>query len=567
MDFQNVNSLNVRLNLFSGNLLPMVNHDSSFSFFWKLYSALFWIIQFIMTIAMVPGCIYVPIEKALKDSTVCFIVFIEMFFLILRIRARKNLIYQLIQKLNKILQTADEIMKDVVTTTLKPVKTPLNFYLSAGVISIIAWGCLPFVLIFEKNLFCYEDYRIPAAFTKQPFSLKIFVLGSLFVIISAVCIFLKKASVDVYMVHLVLMITAQYRYIAVKMAVIFQDEGRDDESQKIHFSELDRKKEKEIRTLCRHHNDVIYISLLLKELLSLNFSLIYVNSVFRFCFIGIMLSSVSNKLFLLVIKSNIELMDFQNLNPFNVRLNLLSGNLLPMTDNSSFPVLWKIYSAIVWLFELVYTVTLMAAFFVVPKEKSLNDGVLAFITVLESGLIVVRIHTTQTTLLQQIIRKMNEILNIDNKNIKNIVITNLKPMETPFKLYFVCGTFAVFVWFCLAFSLVFEKDTFYYVDFKSPAVYSKEPFSINIFLLGSVIITISNVYIFLKKVSVDVYTIHLISLVTAQYQYIASKLVLLFQNSNQQDNSGFSENNFGVQNFSLKKEIKNLCQQHNTIIQ
>jgi len=42
------------------------------------------------------------------------------------------------------------------------------------------------------------------------------------------------------------------------------------------------------------------ISLLLKELLSLNFSLIYVNSVFRFCFIGIMLSSVSNNLLLLI---------------------------------------------------------------------------------------------------------------------------------------------------------------------------------------------------------------------------------------------------------------------------
>lgn len=69
--------------------------------------------------------------------------------------------------------------------------------------------------------------------------------------------FLKKVGVDVYMVHLVLMITAQYRYIAMKMAMIFQDEGRDDEFQKIHLSELDRKREKEIRALCRHHNDVI----------------------------------------------------------------------------------------------------------------------------------------------------------------------------------------------------------------------------------------------------------------------------------------------------------------------
>ncbi|KYM99042.1 hypothetical protein ALC62_10234 [Cyphomyrmex costatus] len=259
-------------------------------------------------------------------------------------------------------------------------------------------------------------------------------------------------------------------------------------------------------------------------------------------------------------------MDFQSLNSFNARLNLLSGNLLPMTHNSSFPILWKIYSAVVWLLELIYTVTLIVSFFVVPKEKSLNDGVVALITTLESGLIVVRIHITRSTLLQQIIRKINKILNIEDENIKNIVIMNLKPMKTPFKLYLMCGTFAVLFWFCSSFSLVFEKNTFYYVDFRSPAVYSKEPFSINIFLLGSVIAAISNVYIFLKKVSVDVYTTHLILLVSSQYQYITSRLVLLFQNSNhQQDSSSFSENNFRV-HFSLKTELKSLCQQHNTII-
>lgn len=256
MDFQNVNSLNVRLNLLSGNLLP-INRDSPFPFFWKIHSAFVWISQFTIVIVMILGCIYVSTEKVIKDGIICFVIFIEMIFMVMRIHTRKNLMYQLIQKLNKILHTADETMKNVVTMTLQPVKIPLNFYLIAGTISISAWNSVLWILIFEKNLFYYEDYRVPAIFSKQPFSLRVFLLGSLFVLINLVYMFLKKAGMDVYMVHLVLMITAQYRYIALKIAMIFQKENEDDDSQKKHFPRLNRRIEKEIRALCRHHNDVM----------------------------------------------------------------------------------------------------------------------------------------------------------------------------------------------------------------------------------------------------------------------------------------------------------------------
>ncbi|KAL0114638.1 hypothetical protein PUN28_011737 [Cardiocondyla obscurior] len=291
MDFENVNRLNVKLNLISGNLLPMVDRDSSFSLFWKFHCVVVWIMQLINAIAMVPGCMYVPIEKVMKDGMICFVIFFEMSFLLLRIHARKNVVCQLIRKLNEILRAADDTMKNVVTSTLDPVKIPLNFYWSAGVASIIAWECIPFVLLFEKNIFLYEDYRIPIAFTKQPFSLKVFVLGSLFIIISSIYLFLKKVSVDTYMVHLILMVTVQYRYFALKIAMICrEDEGKDSQ-------ELNRRKEIEIKALCRHYRDMIYITSLLRKLLSLNFSLIYVNSVFRFCFIGIMISSITSTTF------------------------------------------------------------------------------------------------------------------------------------------------------------------------------------------------------------------------------------------------------------------------------
>ncbi|XP_011688660.1 PREDICTED: putative odorant receptor 92a [Wasmannia auropunctata] len=184
-------------------------------------------------------------------------------------------------------------MKSVVTATLEPVKIPLNFYWSTGLVSIIAWYFVPFLLAFKKNVFCYEDYRVPAVFSKQPFSVVVFLLGSLFILVSNTYMFLKKVGVTVYTVHLILMVTAQYRYIALKITMLFQDGNEHDESQKKHSPEFYRKKENEMRTLCRLHNDVVHITLLLKELLSLNFSLTYVNTVFRFCFIGVMLSTLT----------------------------------------------------------------------------------------------------------------------------------------------------------------------------------------------------------------------------------------------------------------------------------
>ncbi|XP_018367948.1 PREDICTED: uncharacterized protein LOC108764298 [Trachymyrmex cornetzi] len=206
---------------------------------------------------MIPGCIYVPMEKALKDGLHAIVVFMEILFAVLRIYTRRNLAYQLIQKLNEILHIADGTMKNVVIAILEPVKIPLNFYLSSGVVAIIGWSSMHFVLIFEKNLFYYEDYRMPAVFSKQPFSFRIFLLGDLFILIVSVYMFIKKISVEVYMMHLVLMVTAQYRYIALKIAMICQEKNGDDKSRTGHSPKHYWKKEEEIKALCRHHNDVI----------------------------------------------------------------------------------------------------------------------------------------------------------------------------------------------------------------------------------------------------------------------------------------------------------------------
>lgn len=256
MDFQNLNPLNVRANFLSGNLLPLESGGSRFSTGWKLYGVLTWLLQVAQVGVLIPGLVMVPQEKVLIDGTVTVVVTIEAFFMVGRIYANRGPVDRLIRKLNNILRVEDEIMRSVVKMTLKPMEAPLKFYWVAGGLSVFLWCCIPFLLVSERVSFRYEDYRMPAVFSKQPFSTQIFLLGSVFVLVGNVYIFLKKGSVDIYMMHLVMMITAQHRYTAKKLAAIFRDANLLSELEQCH-PEVERWVEKEIKALCRRHTTVL----------------------------------------------------------------------------------------------------------------------------------------------------------------------------------------------------------------------------------------------------------------------------------------------------------------------
>ncbi|XP_025265933.1 odorant receptor 67c-like [Camponotus floridanus] len=292
INFQNVNILNNRANMLSGNLFLVAADSLRFPLLWRIHSAVVWLIQLIYTIALLTGIIVTPKEKALKDGTVAVVVIIESCFLLTRIYVNKKLMLSLIQKMDDLLQTTDDIMEDIVKTTLKPIIMPFVIYGAAGIISITIWTSQPILLAFEKTTFFYVDYNLPAAFSPEPFSIGVLIFSIVFMTIASVYSFLKKYSVDIYMIHLVLMLTAQYRYIAIKLSLLFQDSKNRNESRTGHHSMTDRWAKKELRALCRHQNTVLHISFLLRKLLSVNFSLLYINSVFRFCFIGILMSSV-----------------------------------------------------------------------------------------------------------------------------------------------------------------------------------------------------------------------------------------------------------------------------------
>ncbi|XP_025162901.1 odorant receptor 49a-like isoform X2 [Harpegnathos saltator] len=295
MNFDSVNHINVQLNKVSGNLLPMTN-DSGFSVFWLTYGVVVWLFELARAIGFIFGFMAVSIEKIILDTMISIVYTTEVIFLNVQIQRHKVLMRQFILQLNNILDAGDEVMREVVMTTMKPVMIPLNFYWLTGVVTVSIWCLMPLNLLSKKSSFYYEDYRMPVAFSKQPFSATVFVLGTLVIWICSIGMYLKKVSVDIYMVNVVLLMTVQYRYITTKLALIFRkgaswDEGNDTAAGN-YSSRVNMSVEKELKMLCRYYNTVVHQSYLLKKLLSWNLNLIYVTSIFRFCFGAIQLSTV-----------------------------------------------------------------------------------------------------------------------------------------------------------------------------------------------------------------------------------------------------------------------------------
>ncbi|XP_036144272.1 uncharacterized protein LOC118646086 [Monomorium pharaonis] len=257
MDFQNVNLLNVRINLLSGNLFPMTTDNSRFPIGWKIYSAVIWLMILAIVIAFFIGFNMVSKMKAISDGMIGTVFVAEVFFMVVRIHAHRDLIVQLIRNMNDILRVQDETMRCIVMASLKLMHSPFKFYWLSGVTTVVIWIGVPLTAVFRKNSFFYEDYRLPFAISKQPFSTEIFLLGGFMLVLCSVYVIFKKAAVDIYMLNFVMLMTAQYRYIAVKLHKLFQEKYSQDKRANSRMKNIDLGAETEMIAICRHFNAVV----------------------------------------------------------------------------------------------------------------------------------------------------------------------------------------------------------------------------------------------------------------------------------------------------------------------
>ena len=108
-------------------------------------------------------------------------------------------------------------------------------------------------------------------------------------------------------------------------------------------------------------------------------------------------------------------MNFQNINAFVVVLNNLSGNIFPLTDKKfEFSCKWKIYAFFWWLVEFLYVILTIYGLFLVPKVKTLQDGTVNIVVLLEA-LVLSLYFTCRRKSVKRFIKLMNQLLSDSDK--------------------------------------------------------------------------------------------------------------------------------------------------------
>lgn len=223
MDFRNLSRLNVLMNIISGNFLPMTSRKRKLPIVYKIYWTFTWLTELVYLTAFIFGVFSVPIEKALRDGTVNAVIALEIITLRIYLHCRQNLIRRLIEQLNRLIE-GNEILQSITVSTMKPIEKPLTVYTVGNVITTTVWTLLPFLEIFRKNEFYYSDYQIPGVISKEPFSIDIFVTGVILQSIGGAIQNVRKMSLDLYTMHFIILMTAQYKYLRIKFATIFEQE-------------------------------------------------------------------------------------------------------------------------------------------------------------------------------------------------------------------------------------------------------------------------------------------------------------------------------------------------------
>ena len=165
--------------------------------------------------------------------------------------------------MNYLLVVEDETLRDVTIGTVKPLEKPLRIYIIASVGSLMIWASLPLAKTFRKNEFYYTDYQVPAVISNEPFPIGVFIGGVVLQIFGSAYTLLRKISLDLYTMHLILLITAQYKYLRIKFATILEQKTPKDFYngfiiwQNVCYEINDKMVKQEMKLLTRHFEIVV----------------------------------------------------------------------------------------------------------------------------------------------------------------------------------------------------------------------------------------------------------------------------------------------------------------------
>ncbi|XP_043492696.1 odorant receptor 94a-like [Polistes fuscatus] len=285
INFRNTNRWNVFINMFSGNILPVNSDESELSLLSIIYAIFTWIIILIHVCTCTVGIFRVSLESALRNSTSNLIISTEILFNLSHMYSQRYLLKRLIDNYDYLLSSDNELLKNTVVSYIRPIEKLLKFYTMTEVCMAVLWVSRPLLTVYQKEQFVHEDYVLPISVTNEPISRNIFIISVILEIFGLGYLIMKKVSTDIYRLHLILLLTSQYKYLRIQMGMIFQRDNNFMKHQNV---------DKELNSLLRHHSIVVQATNTLKKLLSFSVCIIHLDSVLRFCFLSYMLVEVNH---------------------------------------------------------------------------------------------------------------------------------------------------------------------------------------------------------------------------------------------------------------------------------
>ncbi|XP_043672327.1 odorant receptor 67c-like isoform X2 [Vespula pensylvanica] len=252
--------------------------------------------------------------------------------------------------------------------------------------------------------------------------------------------------------------------------------------------------------------------------------------------------------------------NFQNTNRLNALVNLLSGNVLPVTsDGSELSLLSKLYAISTWIIILIYTSGCVIAIFRVSKEYALRECTVNLIIVVEVFFNIFHMYH-QRDLLKRLIDNYNLLFSMGNDLLKTTVVTYIGPVEKMLKFYAITEVCTVVFWVSASLVTVFQKEEFVHEDYALPISFSEEPISRNVYIVNVVVEIFGSGYLIFKKVSADIYTLHLILSLTSQYKYMKMKFGMIFRRKDNSSKSRYQSDRV------IEKELDSLFRHHSVVV-
>lgn len=222
-------------------------------------------------------------------------------------------------------------------------------------------------------------------------------------------------------------------------------------------------------------------------------------------------------------------MNFHNVNEFNVLVNCLSGNFFPLdSTEGQFSIIQKVYSVGTILFEVIYLFLSLTGFFFLPILEAIQGGTVNLVVLIEVLSLTFHMNFRRTNFCL-LIKKINLLLNVKSNRRKNFIYENIHPIMVMLKLYTIAAVGSVIIWISLPGLKVLKKNSFKLSDFSVPMYYFFDgELGVNHYFLGLIFQAIGSGYTILKKVAIDIYIIHFITLLTAQYLHLQDEFARAF---------------------------------------